>query len=207
MFIIKVEGDKNHLNKITFDNNKIFYLDKDICVDNGIFEGMEISDSQLKKLYDSSEYQRAKSRAMWLLGKRDYTEKILFEKLIGAGFQKEICASVLARLVELELVNDRRFAERYAQKCMDSNISKRETVMKLWIKGIGKELAFEVLEEIEVNESESLKNLIKNKYAQKLKAQNGSQKVFATLVRKGFSYSDVRQAMKEYIENCEFCEE
>ena len=141
------------------------------------------------------------------MGRRDYSEKALFDKLVSVGFEKSVSARVMARLVELCLVDDRRFAERYVQRCIDSNISKRETIMKLWTKGISRQLAEEILDETEVDEKQQLNSLIKTKYAYKLTQNGGTKKVFDALVRKGFSYSQVREALGEYINNNEFCED
>ena len=49
--------------------------------------------------------------------------------------------------------------------------------------------------------------LLEGKYAYKLTTDGGKEKVFAALVRKGFSFSDVKSAMGKYFEDIEFSEE
>jgi len=48
------------------------------------------------------------------------------------------------------------------------------------------------------DECENIKLLINKKYAKRLDTEEGVKKVFAALIRKGFSFSDVRKALKEY---------
>ena len=67
--------------------------------------------------------------------------------------------------------------------------------------------AKEMLEECECDEEEQIKNLLEGKYAYRLTQEKGTEKVYAALVRKGFSYSAVRSAMKKYIDEQEICEE
>ena len=74
-------------------------------------------------------------------------------------------------------------------------------------KGITYDLAKETLDGSEVNEEEQIKNLLERKYSSKLAAEKGAEKVFAALMRKGFSYSAIRSAMKQYNEELEFSEE
>ena len=54
---------------------------------------------------------------------------------------------------------------------------------------------------------EQILALLQGKYAYKLTAERGFEKVYAALVRKGFSYSAVRQAMKKYNSDLEFEEQ
>ena len=74
-------------------------------------------------------------------------------------------------------------------------------------KGIPYDLIKQVLESFGTDEEGQIKNLLEGKYRNKLIAEDGAQKVFAALVRKGFSYSAVRNSIKDYIEEQEFCGE
>ena len=207
MTVLSVTKDKKHLTKICFDDIEDIFIDNDICVDFGICEGLNLTLEQIEEIKFESEYQRAKSRALWYLDRMDYTEKKLFEKLVMAGFDKKASAKVLSNLTEFGIVDDRRFAIRYAERLMESNISKRQALGKLYQKGVPYDLAKEVLEDQKVDASEQLAELISKKYANKLLAENGTQKVFAALVRRGFSYSDVKSALNKFNEELEFCEE
>lgn len=207
MLVAQVKKDKKHLFKIVLANGEELFLDKTVCEDNSVNEGMSLSEEDINELVFKSDYERAKSRALWYLDRMDYTEKALYQKLLRAGFSKKASAKVLARLVELGAVNDRRYAERYAERCYNSNLSTRETLHKMLEKGVPYDMAKEVLSELDTDEETKLKALIEGKYAYKLSQPNGAEKVYAALVRKGFSYGAVRAALKKYCEETEICEE
>ncbi len=149
---------------------------------------------------NKGDFEWVKSRALWYLDRMDYSEKRLYDKLVEKGFDRKICSEVLAYLVEYGLVDDRRYAERLCQRLMESNTSKRAALQKMLLKGVPIDLAKELLNEAQVDEVAQITEVIEKKYARKLSEDNGYQKVYAALVRKGFSYGNVKTALKKYVE-------
>lgn len=204
MRITEIKPAKLHLNSVLLSNGEEFLLDKDICTENSLCADLEIQPEKIEELKYESDYQRAKSRALWYLDRMDYTENKLYEKLISKGFDKKACSKVLAKLCEFGVVDDRRFGERMAERLLESGVSKRAALQKMLLKGLPYDLAKELLANYEVNEQSQIAEIIMKKYSSKLNEENGYQKVYAALVRKGFSYSDVSQALKKYKESEEY---
>ena len=71
--------------------------------------GSEITDQQLDTLLAASQYNRARERALYLLGLRDYACGELEQKLLTEA-PREIAAAVVARLQEVGLLDDQRYA-------------------------------------------------------------------------------------------------
>ena len=203
MQIIDLKKDKLHLTRVFLSDGSEILLDNDVVYEKSLKKGLEIDEKYLEELSFQSDYARAKSRAVWYLDRSAHTEKGLYEKLVRAGFSKKACAKVIARFIEVGLLDDRRFAETLAERLMEANVSKRQAVQKMLIKGVPYNLAKEVLEETETDEQTQIQNLIEKKYRNKLQQENGAKKVFEALVRKGFSFSAVREALKSYIEELE----
>ena len=201
MKIREIKPDKLHYNLISLSNGEEVLIDKDVCSENSLAADTEIDLDTLQELKFQSDYVRAKSRAMWYLDRMDYSEKALYEKLVLKGFDKKASSAVIAKLVELGLINDRRYGERLVEKLTESGISKRAAMQKMYAKGLSIDLCKELLENSEVDEEDSLLRLIEKKYAEKLKCKENYGKVYAALVRRGFSYSDVKSALKKYTEN------
>ena len=207
MLITEVQKQKKHLTKLVLEGGEEVLLDNDICLNYSLKPERQITEEELSKLRYESEYARAKSRALWYLDRADRTEKGMYEKLVTAGFDRKASAAVVGRFVEVGLIDDRRFAENFAEKCRDANFSTREGIRKMLQKGVSYDFANEVFSETEIDEEEQVRAVIEKKYARKLTQENGVQRVYAALVRKGFSFSAVRNALKKYSEELEYSEE
>ena len=207
MKICEIKPAKLHFNEVHLSNGEKVLLDKDVCAENSLMKCMEIDPDFLEELKLQSDYVRAKSRALWYLDRMDYSEKALYDKLVQKGFDKEASSAVVAKLVELGLLNDRRYAEHLAVKLTDQGDSKRAALQKMLLKGVAYDLAKETLSETETDEVSRILTLIEKKYSAKLQDPDNFQKVYAALVRRGFSYGDVKTALKKYKEDLEFSEE
>ena len=200
MLVTGTKKEKGHLLRIKFEDFEDVLIDKDVVALKGIKEGTVLSDGELNKIIELSDYTRAKSRALWYLDRSDHTEKGLYDKLVKARFSKETSAKVIAKLVELGLIDDDRFAKRYAERLFEANTSKRQIYYKLCEKGIGRDLAKATVSELPEDETEQIKNLIEKKYKSKMKDKESVKKVYASLIRKGFTFSGVKAVLKEYEE-------
>ena len=200
MQILNIKKDKLHLTKISLSNGEEVLIDNDVVSENFLKKGDELDENKLNGLIFESQYQRAKSRAVWYLDRKDRTSKELYNKLCQAGFDKKAVAKVIGRLIEVGLIDDYRFAENYASRLMESNVSKREALQKMLQKGVPYDTAKEVLSDCDADENDQITALIDKKYRTKLMADGGVEKVYAALVRKGFSYEAVKTALKNYIE-------
>ena len=207
MLVCEITKYKKHLTKLTLDNGQEILLDNDVVIEACVHEDTSLTEQKLNELIFESDYRRAKSRALWYLDRAALTEKALFDKLIKAGFKRQASAAVIARFVELGMLDDRRFAFEFAERCAQSNISRREAFHKLCLKGVDRELANEALDFLETDEEAQIAELLEKKYRSKILSENGVQKVYAALIRKGFSFSAVRNALKKYSEEIEYCEE
>lgn len=204
MTILKIGKDKKHLSKLELDDGRIVFIDNDTVIQYCLKNGSELSEERLSEIIGQSDFSRAKSRALWYLDRSDYTEKALYDKLIKAGFTPEISASVMARICELGLIDDRRYAFTRADKYINSDISRREAYMKLVMKGISKELATEAIESVDKDEHSQIHSIIEKKYSAKLSDKENIPKVYAALIRKGFSFGAVKDALKAYCQELEY---
>lgn len=207
MFITSVKKEKQHQVRLILENGAETLIDIDTAKNHCLKAGCEITEEKLAEIEYESQYERAKSRALWYLDRADHTEKALYNKLLRAGFDKKASAAVIARLSELDVINDERFAENFAERCASANVSKREALTKMLGKGVPYDTAKAALDGTETDEEAQIAAVIAKKYVNKLSQENGTQKVYAALIRKGFSFSAVKNALKKYSEELEFSEE
>ncbi len=207
MKIVEIKKDKKHTVQVSFDTGKSVHLDLGYFDEICLREEDDIDEEILRYHLEESDYIRAKSRGMWFLDRADYSEKTLYEKIVAGGISSAAAARAVARFKELGLVDDNKYAARLAAKMSDANISMRETYAKLYNKGIPKNVIKSVLEETDFDEESQIAAVIDKKYSTKMNTKENVQKVYAALIRKGFSYSAVGNAIRKYTKEIELQEE
>ena len=205
MKIVSLKDKRKGLTSVLLEDGCELLLDTEIVILNSLTPGAVLDDPD--KLLFESDVKRAKSRALWYLSRGDLSRKKLHEKLIQGGFMPSAAIQAVERMEELSLIDDTRLAQRLYEYLSESGASKREILYKLQNKGIPSDIAKQIIEADESSESDKLQKLIKTKYASKLQNEENVKKVFAALIRKGYNYSDVREALKAYSEELENSEE
>lgn len=144
-----------------------------------------------------------KERSIYILTNYSKTEKQLRDKLKQSGkYSLEIIDKTIIFLKEHNFLNDKDFANRFIE--LHKNVySKRAIRQKLLIKGINRELLDEVFSDNEENidETQVIKRLLLKKCPNYYEQINNidikeKQKIYAFLMRKGFSYNMVSSVMK-----------
>ncbi len=200
MQITEIIKEKKHLCRVKTDVGSNVLLDADYIYEKSIKVGDEITEEALQSHFAESDYKRALSRSIWYIERGSLSEKKLKEKLKTAGFTEKSVLCAAERMKSLGLIDDIAFAERLAENLLASCVSKREALFKMQNKGIPTDIAKSALEEFECDAADQLRALVKKKYLNKLSTDGGAQKVFAALVRKGFSYADIKTVLKEFTE-------
>lgn len=198
MKIIALQNRRKCLTAVRLENGEELLLDTEIVIAKDLKPGVFIDDPDAL-LYES-DFKRTKSRALWYLSRGDHSKKSLLDKLTAAGFGEEASAAAVQRMSELGLIDDEKFAKRLCESLTLAGASKKEIYAKLINRGIPSDIAREVLSEEETEESIKILHLLKTKYSSKLSTDEGVQKVIASLARKGFSFYDIKDALKAYNE-------
>ena len=73
-------------------------------------------------------------------------------------------------------------------------MSKNHIKQEMYKRGVPNDIIAYTLEDIEIDNVSAVVDLILTKYRNKLDIQDGNKKVISALMRKGFSYSDIREA-------------
>lgn len=166
-------------------------------------EDMEISENELKELILESHSRRAKSKALWLISRKDYSSGGLIKKL-GEEFPQFISEQVCDRMIELGLIDDIRFAENLAENLIEiKGVAPRQAPYLMAEKGVEISLAKKIIEQRNDDPKEQIKAIINKKYKNYLIDEKGLQKTFNALIRKGFSYSDIKSVIRDFGEDIE----
>ena len=159
-----------------FDGEFAFSLDEQTFADAALHQDDLLEDWQIEELRKKSETRRALDKAMDYLSLRDHAAGELYQKLCRK-FDAHSAAYAVARAGELGLLNDAGFARRRAAELLRKRKSRREILNDLSAKGIDRDTAAEVVEELfaenddgESPELETARALVARQYASKLAA-------------------------------------
>ncbi|MBQ3285259.1 MAG: regulatory protein RecX [Ruminococcus sp.] len=200
MQITAVEPRKKGLSALYIDGEFAMKLDTEVLIARRFDVGREIDDEQLHECVQASDQKRCKDKAMWLISYRDHSRKDLFDKL-RRDYPDDICEAAVARLEELGLIDDGRYARRYAADLVSlKHLSERGVRQKLYEKGIDRDLIDEVVGELFIDEKEQIRTIIDKKYARSLDDEKGRRRCVNALSRMGFSWSDIKSVLNEYID-------
>lgn len=199
MLITAIEPRRKGMSALYIDGEFVMNLDTRTLIENRFDVGREIDDDDLHEIINLSNERRAKEKALWLISYRDHSKKELTDK-IRRTCDEESAEKAVERMEELGLVNDRVFAERYARKLIfTKHMSKTAAAFELARKGIDRELADEILESIEVDEREQIREVIEKKY-RNLSDEKIKRRAFSALQRLGYRFDDIRAVLEEYTE-------
>lgn len=144
--------------------------------------------------------------ALWLLGRRAYTQKQIREKLKGKEFLPEQIEATVNRLLELKFLDDLEFAKNFIrQSTLGKPKGKYRLTMELSRKGVAKELIEQALTE-ELLGEENLAAQALARYGKRfagLDRQKRYEKSMRFLLARGFSYDVAKKALTDRIKNIE----
>ncbi len=196
MKITEIIKRRGHLREVRFDDGTYILLDKKLFEEAALKTGDDISEEKADFLEDASDDLRCKNRAMYYLSGSDYSVSALKKKLFSAGFSEPYVSRTVNRLKELSLLDDNRYCERFVEYSREQNLSEREIKEKAKLKGIPFDIIKEVMENDGKAEVQRIADLLLKKYINKLSSEQDAEKVIAALARKGFRFSDIRDAIR-----------
>lgn len=199
MLITAIEPRRRAMSALYLDGEFVMNLDTRTLIENRFDVGKDIDGDDLHEIIKLSNERRAKEKALWLISYRSHSKKELSDK-IKRTCDEESASKAVERMEELGLVNDESFAEQYARKLIfGKHMSKSAAVYGLAQKGIDKELAHQVLDDIEVDEKEQIRTVIDKKY-RNICDEKIKRRAVAALQRLGYRHSDIRSVLAEYTE-------
>lgn len=200
MKITAIEKAKGDRYTVFVDGEYWYILDLEIILQNSLKPGTELEEEQLDDLKRQAERRTARERAYYLLGYRDHSRKELADKLL-----KSACPDVVEEILHLVesqgYLNDEAYAGKLARYCLESkHWGARRAMAELLRRGIDRETAQNAIEGCDTNPVAQIRAVIDRKYYGSLADGDykSRQKVIAALMRLGYGYGDIKQAISEY---------
>lgn len=188
--------------EIVLDNGKKIFVNELVVSDYRLCEDKEISPADLSAITSADLLRKAKKRALYLLGEREYCRGELYSKLLKT-YGAEIAEEAVSYVEELGYINDGDYAAKLAEYLIKSKKhgvyrAKQEMLQK----GLSRELCENALAEYTEEElDEELIELIRKKYIDKIADFDGRRRTAAALVRRGYGFSSVKRCIANCLEN------
>ncbi len=190
------EGCSNKIH-ISVDGEYIFSVDAEYWYSSKWCRVKEIDDPEEEERF----YNENGSRCAFISGLRilsycDNSRKDLRRKLISKSHKAQYVDSALDSLEKYGYIDDRRFAASFAQRLIRTKHTSRNGIkFELVARGISREIADEILDEIEFNPADDIAELLNGKYKRYLNDEKGLKKTVAGLQRLGYNWSDINNAL------------
>ena len=187
--------------KVFIDEEYAFLLSEDELDKYNLKEGDNITMELYEELRDKVVYPRAIQKALSLLKFMERCEQELRSKLVQEAYPQEVVDRVIDYVYHYGYLDDKRFASGFVRSRKNRK-SKLMIKTELLQKGVARELIDLVLqEEYEGEESEDAElTAIQKAIAKKTGnpsalSPEDKQKLIASLYRKGFDLSKIKQLL------------
>ena len=150
--------------------------------------------------------RKAFRRAGYLLSRRAYSERELFDKLLSKGVSEEDAAAAVKRLLELRLLDDEAYAKGVAERCFARGYGAFRVRRELLKRGVSPEITDGLLTAAP-DMTDTLCAEIRKKLATKTPDHKELKKVADSLYRRGYSWDEIMSAIHKTVSDDEFGDE
>jgi len=197
--------DINRVN-VFVDGAYSFSLDITQVAELGIRVGKEYTEEQLAELEDESQFGKLYTRALEYVLTRPRSQRemrnYLYRKtrdapmkngLMRKGVSKELTERVFDRLEAKGYLDDEKFTRFWVEnRNLRKGISQRKLQSELAAKGVNRAVVDRVIDQGDRLDGDEIKKII----AKKAVRYSDEQKLIAYLMRQGFSYDSIKEALR-----------
>lgn len=192
---IKQQVKRANRYSIFVDEKYVFSLSEGELISSGVHSGQELTSSEFETFKERSKLDKIYGLVLNLVARRPRSEKELRDYLRRKKYDEAVADTLLNKLSKSGLLNDEDFAQRWVEnRRLLKPTSRRKLQLELRQKGIASETIEEVLSNDQTTDLDSLKDLINRKRRQT--KYNDNTKLMQFLARQGYSYNDIRTALR-----------
>lgn len=202
MTVTAIESVTRHKMRVSIDGEPAFvFTDREIREWN-LAEGLDLDETQEEEIVQYVGREAARS-AMNLLVKRDYAEAELYRKLKDRGYSDYFAGKGIEYVSSYHYLDDMRYARQMIAG-KSGTVSRKMMVNKMKQKGLSDEVIREAMDEAEWTDEAGLVRELRRRFStaeqiEKL-ADKDRQKLIQSLMRKGYGYSDINHALRNFEE-------
>ena len=184
--------------EIKFSDGSSMKMGLAVIADFSLYTGRELSGEEFAAIKEAADLGRAKERALRMIGDRPMSERELYDKLIEKGESEYHAAAVVARLVELRLINGEEYSRMLVRHYAAKGSGARRVRDELYRHKVSRDYWDSALEEMP-DTDETLDRL----FASRMRGASPDdraavKKASDALLRRGYSWEEIRSALYRY---------
>lgn len=180
------------------ENGETLQVSTALIADFSLYTGRDLDEAELAALHAASGSYTARQKALRIAGSRAMSRRELERKLADKGVEQQSAAEAVDWMERIGAVNDREYAGMVVRHYAAAGYGRGRIREELSRRGISRELWDEAFENMPV-QSEKLDELV----AAKLRGVSRDdrkriKKLTDMLLRRGFSWSEIKDALGRY---------
>lgn len=169
-----------------------------------LYPGRELTDTQVLELRRAGQLNSAKATAAQMMGAKPMSRGELIQKLRSKGEDPAAAEAAADRLEELGVVNDAAYAALVVRHYSGRGYGVKKLESELYRRKVPREYWAEALQEA-ADPDDTIDRLIQQKLRHKTASLEEKElgKLQNFLLRRGFSWSEVREGLARYASHLE----
>ena len=181
---------------VEFDGGETLHSTLEAVTDARLYVGMELDEEAFEELKRSSSKALDRQKALEMLSRRPYSRRELKDKLLRRGTDEQSAEDCIAWLDEHGFLDDGEYAGAVARHYSAKGYGAGRVKSELRRRGIERELADETLAELPEN-TEKIDAYIARRLSDP-KDRDSVWKIGAALFRRGYSWEEIRAALRRF---------
>lgn len=176
-----------------FSDGSTLRLYRQTLEDFALFNGQEFTDEEYFSLKLAASRMSAKMRAVRTVAASSVSKAELERRLVYKGEDPDHAKEAVSWMQDLQLIDDKETAKQIVNRCISKGYGRERAKQALYEKRIPKAYWDEVLEEYP-DQTDRIVEYLDNRLGASRDIKE-VRKVTDALMRRGFTYSQIRQAL------------
>ncbi len=180
---------------VTLSDGRVIKTTRNVASDLSLYAGRELSAEETGELESRSALERARLRAMRMISARPMSCGELYDRLLEKGESERDAAACVEYLLDLHFLNDADYAAMLVRHYAARGFGRRRIRDELYRRKVPRELWDDALGQLPEQDGELDRLLEKRLRGADLSDTAAVKKAAEALVRRGFSWQEVRRAV------------
>ena len=192
---LKTSPDRAGRYWVNFDDGTSMGLYRQTVEDFGLYTGLELTEKEFAALQTAAGQMSARMRAVRIVSASSVSKKDLEQRLVRKGEDPEQAKEAVQWMEDLHLVNDRDTAEQIVHSCVSKGYGLQRAKQALYEKRIPRQYWEEALSGYP-DQWEKIESFLRSRLDE-TSDEKQKKKAIDALLRRGHSYSVIRQVLNE----------